>query len=171
MKAKRAYSESVNNQIYNCLTDNLLIALYILHDKFHFGEKRIADYINAHIDYAKKMDEYIRDEVINEKTADFRAQYQRELREILRITTKEFLPREFYEEVFEKRCPTRAEVSSKYKRERRERAANTAVSMAQAAEMQQAAQIFQQFLRERGGNDEIQASAVPPVRGSHEENA
>ncbi|MGN0587193.1 MAG: hypothetical protein ACI4JF_07900, partial [Oscillospiraceae bacterium] len=87
---------------------------------------------------------------------------------ILRIITKEFLPADFYAEIFEKNTPTRAEVVSRSNRQRKERAAKTAVSVTQAAEMQKAAQIFQQFLRERGDNNEIQASAVPPVCGGIE---
>lgn len=148
MRAKRAKTESINNQLYNCLIDNLLISLYILHDKYGFGEKRITDYINAHVEYAKKMDEYIRDDVIKEMTADYRNKYQQEFREMLRITTKEFLPPGFYVEIFENRCPTRAEIVSKRNREVKERNAKTAVSISQAAEMQKAAQIFQQFLRD-----------------------
>lgn len=170
MKAKRARTESINNQIYNCLIDNLLISLYILHDKYGFGEKRITDYINTHVEYAAKMDEYIRDEVIAEKTEDFRSKYRQQMNEILRTMTKEFLPADFYAEIFEKPTPTRAEVVSRSNKQRKERAAKTAVSVTQAAEMQKAAQIFQQFLRERGDNNEIQTSVVPPVRGSNERN-
>lgn len=170
MKSKRARTESINNQIYNCLIDNLLITLYILHDKYGFGEKRITDYINTHVEYAAKMDEYIRDEVIAEKTEDFRSLYRRQMHEILRTMTKEFLPADFYAEIFEKPTPTRAEVVSRSNRQRKERAAKTAVSVSQAAEMQRAAQIFQQFLREGGDNNEIQASAVQTMRGSHEGN-
>ena len=170
MKAKRARTESINNQIYNCLIDNLLISLYILHDKYGFGEKRITDYINTHVEYAAKMDEYIRDEVIAEKTEDFRSKYRQQMNEILRTITKEFLPADFYTEIFEKPTPTRAEVVSRSNRQRKERAAKTAVSVTQAAEMQKAAQIFQQFLRERGDNNEIQTPALPPVRGSDERN-
>lgn len=170
MKAKRARTESINNQIYNCLIDNLLISLYILHDKYGFGEKRITDYINTHVEYAAKMDEYIRDEVIAEKTEDFRSKYRQQMNEILRTITKEFLPADFYTEIFEKPTPTRAEVVSRSNRQRKERAAKTAVSVTQAAEMQKAAQIFQQFLRERGDNNEIQTPAVQTLRRGDERN-
>ena len=170
MIAKRSRKESTNNQIYNCLIDNLLISLYVLHDKYGFGEKRITDYINTHIDYAAKMDEYIRDEVIAEKTEDFRSQYRQQMNEILRIITKEFLPADFYAEIFEKPTPTRAEVVSRSNRQRKERAAKTAVSMAQAAEMQRAAQIYQSFLRERSDNNEIQTAAMQTLRRGDEVN-
>ena len=41
MQAKRARTESLNNQIYNVLIDNLVISLYVLHEHFGFGAKRI----------------------------------------------------------------------------------------------------------------------------------
>ena len=170
MIAKRARTESINNQIYNCLIDNLLISLYILHDKYGFGEKRITDYINTHVEYAAKMDEYIRDEVIAEKTEDFRSQYRQKMNEILRIITKEFLPADFYAEIFEKPTPTRAEVVSRSNRQRKERAAKTAVSVSQAAEMQRAAQKFQSYLRERSDKNEIQATTMQAVCGGDERN-
>lgn len=170
MIAKRARTESINNQIYNCLIDNLLISLYVLHDEFHFGKGKITKYINAHVEYAAKMDEYIRDEIIAEKTEEYRSQYRQQMNEILRIITKEFLPADFYTEIFEKPTPTRAEVVSRSNRQRKEHAAKTAVSMAQAAEMQRAAQIFQSFLRERSDNNEIQTAAVQTLRRGDEVN-
>ena len=153
MQAKRARTESLNNQIYNVLIDNLVISLYVLHEHFGFGAKRSDQYVKALVEMVDRFDEEARDGVHRVKTEDVRREYQETFHNILRVRTKEFMPPDFYAEVFEARRPTRSDVKRKYDRETRERAEKTAVSVAQAAEMQKAAQIFQQFLRdnEKGG--------------------
>ena len=60
MQAKRARTESLNNQIYNVLIDNLVISLYVLHEHFGFGAKRIDQYVKALVEMVDRFDEEAR---------------------------------------------------------------------------------------------------------------
>ena len=170
MNAKKARLESYNNQLYDCLMQNMIMFMFILHEQFHFGEDRLTRCLTFIREYAQMFDDQARDGILEENIDDYRKKYRQNIREILKITTKNILPPDFYAEVFENRCPTRAETVSKYNRETKAKIAKTAVSFSQAAEMQRAAQIFQSFLRERGDNNEIQTAAMQTLRRGDEVN-
>lgn len=145
MRAKRAAFESGNNRIYELLVDNLIVLIYVLHNDFGFGEKRLDSYINAVMDAAKQFDEYARDGVLDFKTVAERVRYRDKFKEYLRIMCKDFVSDELYNAIFVDRTPTTAEVTCKAKRERD----MFAVSVAEAAKMQTIAQAFGDFLKDK----------------------
>ena len=148
MKVKRAAQEKNNYAAYDVLINNLIISVLVLHEEFEFGKSRIEQYIAGIIEKVKWFDEMSRDGVADIKTAAERKAYQTQFREFLRISTKEYLPEELYREVFETNLPTAAEVACRSKIKEAELQRKTAVSVAKAAEMQRAAQIYQDFLRD-----------------------
>ena len=149
MKVKRADREKNNNAAYDVLINNLIISVIVLHEEFGFGKCRMEQYIAGIIDRVRWFDEMSRDGVADIKTAEERKAYKAKFREFLRISTKEYLPEELYREIFETNLPTAAEVSCRSKIKDAEMQRKTAVSVAKAAEMQRAAQIYQDFLRDR----------------------
>ncbi|MGN0598680.1 MAG: hypothetical protein ACI4JK_02195 [Oscillospiraceae bacterium] len=151
MRVKRAHDESLNNQMYECLLDNLLISCYVLNEEFGFGESRIDRYIKAVAEMAKRFDEQVADGVLDCKTAADRLKYQQGFREILRITTKNILPEWFYNEVFHHRCPTRSEAVLKSKNIQRK----NAVSLADASRMQAQMQAFSDYLKDKEENQNV----------------
>ena len=148
MKVKRADREKNNNAAYDVLINNLIISVIVLHEEFGFGKCRMEQYIAGIIDRVRWFDEMSRDGVADIKTAEERKAYKAKFREFLRISTKEYLPEELYREIFETNLPTAAEVSCRSKIKDAEMQRKTAVSVAKAAEMQRAAQIYQDFLRD-----------------------
>lgn len=145
MRAKKARDESDNNRLYELLVDNLLVSVYVLHEYFGFGEKRLDDYITAVAAVAKRFDDDTRDGVLDFKTAAERARYRDKFKAYLRIMCKDFISEELYSTFFVDRTPTRSEVLRKAKRERD----MCAVSVAEAAKMQTMAQAFGDFLKDK----------------------
>lgn len=151
MKARRAQREKFHNIDFSVMVNNLVIVLETLHTEYGFGEKRLSDFLNHMIEHVEKFDEMAADGVVTEKMSTYQ-QYHESIRSILKASTRGYLPPEFWRSAFIDNMPTSALTDSKYKNLHREYDKKNAVSMAEAAQIQQAAQAFQAYMRERSGD-------------------
>ncbi len=166
MKSRRAQREKFHNDVYNVLVNNLVITLHVLHTEYGFGEKRLNDFLACVMEGVDRFDEMAADGIVTEKMARYQ-QYHEKIRHILKTATREYLPSEMYHAFFEENLPTTAQTDSKYKNLHREYDKKNAVSMAEAAQIQQAAQAFQAYMRDHSDNKKEPAPSANGTSSGH----
>ena len=136
------------DQIVNVMLKNLIISVMALHEDFGFGRERIEKYIGAVQEKVKEVDEQTFDGVWEHKSGEYKKSYHQRLLEVCKASTKPYLPEDLWKEFFEKPNPTAQEFLRGWNQKQKHIKAKTAVSMSEAAEMQDNLKAFQQFLRD-----------------------
>lgn len=148
MRARRAQQEKLHNIVYDILLNNLLTVMYVLHEDYGFGAKRSEEFISHLMEAVVKFDQHARSDTMELVVEDINS-YRQNLREILRITTKPYLPEEMYRQIFNQALPTTASLNSKYKNAERQEA----LTMAEAAKLTERLDIYRDWLKEQNNEN------------------
>lgn len=142
MKIKNAGAEKLHNVVYNVLLNNLLTVMYVLHEDYGFGAKRQEEFISHLMETVVEFDNKARADLLPTITGDYN-EYHAKLREILKTATKQYLPKEMFEQVFCTALPTHASNTAKEKINER----NRTISLKDAAKLQQTMSIVHEYMR------------------------
>lgn len=150
MRIKNAGAEKLHNVMYNVLLNNLLTVMYVLHNDYGFGAKRQEEFISHLMETVVEFDNKARADLLPTLTGDYN-EYHAKLREILKVSTKQYIPKEMYEQVFCQALPTHASNSAREKNNER----NRAISIKDAAKLQQTMNIVHEYMREKNEKKSI----------------
>lgn len=132
----RAIAEKNFAKMTDILMTNLLVGIVTLHDSFGFGAKRIDDYIKAFYENARMFDDMAADGVLQDKMAGYTTTYADSMVKLLAQQMKPYLSDDEFGMLFDKtRKPFQQVVRENSAAEKR-KATQMAVSVAEAAEMQ-----------------------------------
>lgn len=95
-----ASAEKYWRSVLGTMSDNLVMVLMVLHEKYGFGEKRLSDLIESVADKAVIFDEMAKDDVLDIKTAHDRELYYSAIHKIIDVNAKAVLPPDVYNAIY-----------------------------------------------------------------------